>query len=343
MQQNSVPTTTNRIFSWGFIGLGNITNQFVRDLLLVPEARPLAAASRDLAKAVSFAKQYGIERAYGSYQALLDDPDVEIVYIGTPHTSHAELSIAAMRKGKHVLCEKPLAVNEEQVWSMVQVAKSEKRFMMEALWSRFNPSIRRCLELVAEGAIGEVNYVAADFTFFRRDPDDSRMLNASLAGGSLLDMGVYPIFLAYALFGYPENIFATGLLHRTGVDLQMAATMQFGSGIAQIYSGFVSQSDMTARIYGTDGRIYIHPYWHEAQGYTMIQGNDGQYRTSEIIKPTRGKGFTGEIEACHLGLRQNLIEHPDWTHINSIELIRIADEIRAQMGVRYPFETGHGK
>ncbi|MFK7905499.1 MAG: Gfo/Idh/MocA family protein, partial [Chitinophagales bacterium] len=187
---------------WGIIGLGKIAHSFCQDLQLVDNTAIAAVASRSTAKAEKFAAEYGAAKSYGSYQELFEDPNVDIVYIATPHDSHAEWSIAAMNAKKHVLCEKPLGVNQSQVKAMVEVAQQNSVFFMEALWSKFNPTIKTCIELAKSGtAIGEVNYVNADFTFSRNDADDSRMLNMELAGGSLLDMGIYPVFLAYSIFG----------------------------------------------------------------------------------------------------------------------------------------------
>jgi len=291
--------------NWGIIGLGNIAHLFVQDLLLVKEASIGAVASRNQSKANRFAEKYKVAKAYGNYQALLKDPDIDIIYIATP---------------------------------MIAVAQEEGRFLMEAFWAKFNPSIKKVLALIDKGVIGAVNYVNADFTFYREDPDDSRMLNMDLAGGSLLDMGVYPLFLAYSIFGNPEQILATGRFHQTGADIQTAAILKFKNGIANMMSGFVSQSDMVAKIYGTKGRIYLHPYWHETQGFTLIEGNDGNTKTTKMHYPTKGKGFTYEIEECMQCIQQGKLESPNWTHQNSVDLIGITDEIRRQAGLTYPFE-----
>ena len=239
---------------------------------------------------------------------------------------------------KHVLCEKPLAVNRHQVQSIIDASKKHNVFMMEAFWSRFNPTIQAAMDHVSNKDIGEVNYINADFTFFRDDPDDSRMLSMELAGGSLLDMGVYPVFLAYLIFGKPQQVLATGRFHTTGFDLQMAAILKYENGIANIMSGFKSQSDMVAKIYGTNGRIFIHPIWHETKGYTLIQGNGGDLKTQTFSLPTNGKGFTYEIEECRKCIIQNKIESDLWSHQNSLDLIEITDTIRRQMGLKYPFE-----
>ena len=331
--------TTHKTLRWGIIGLGNIAHQFAKDLLLLDNCQLVAVASRNLDKAKSFATLYKVTTAYGNYTSLLEDKSVDIVYIATPHNSHLEWAVSALNQGKHVLCEKPLAVNAPQVMQIAEAAKREGLFLMEAFWSRFNPSIVKVLELVKNGAIGEVNYLNADFTFFRDDPKDSRMLNMDLAGGSLLDMGVYPCFLAYMLLGKPRQILASAIFHTTGADLQTAAILKFPSGIANIYSGFKSQSDMSAKIYGTKGRIYIDPIWHETQGFTLIKGNDGNYHEEHYNFPTLGKGFTYEIQECVACIQAGKTESEKWSLQHSLDLISITDEIRRQIGLVYPFES----
>jgi predicted dehydrogenase len=322
---------------WGIIGPGKIAHKFVADLQLLEGTEVCAVASRSSERAAEFAKQYGIIQSYGSYTELMADPYVDIIYIATPHDSHAALSIEAMHAGKHILCEKPLGVNAHQVQEMINASQQNQVFLMEAFWSRFNPTMREILSKIKANEIGEVNYLSADFTFFRNDPDDSRMLNMDLAGGSLLDMGVYPVFLAYVVMGMPEEIRAAGRFHSTGADLQTAAILEYKSGIAQLMSGFISQSDMAAKICGTEGTIIIDPVWHESEGYQIFR----PYEQNEAVHfslPKKGKGYTYEIEECIRCIQAGQIESTLWSHQNSLDLIRIVDEIRAQINLRYPFE-----
>ena len=320
---------------WGIVDLGNIAHQFVQDLQLLPNHIITAVASRSIDKAAAFAKQYQVDKYHASYQAIFEEEAVDIIYIATPHNSHELLSIQAMEAGKHVLCEKPLAVNRQQVSNMIAVAQKQKVFLMEAFWSRFNPSIQEVLQHVRNGKIGAINYINADFTFYRDDPDDSRMLNMDLAGGSLLDMGVYPVFLAYCIFGKPEQVLATARKHRTGADLQTAMILKYPNGIANLMSGFQSESDMVAKIYGTEGQIFIDHIWHEASGYRIKKSKN----TQNFIRPPLGKGFTYEIEECHKCILANQLESKLWSHQNSLDLISITDEIRRQCGLIYPFEN----
>ena len=322
--------------NWGIVGLGNIAHQFAQDLLMVEDASLTAVASRTKVKAESFAKKYDAKIALANYTELFNHPEIDIVYIATPHNSHKELAIEAMVAGKHILCEKPLAVNQVQAEAMIKTAQNTGVFFMEAFWSRFNPSIQEIFTRIQNGDIGTVNYINADFTFYRNDSDDSRMLNPSLAGGSLLDMGVYPVFLAYLILGKPQLIHAVGHLHHTGVDLQTAATFQYRGALAQMMSGFLSQSDMKARICGTKGSIFIDPIWHETQAYTFF---DNHTRTTQKINlPTKGKGFTYEIEECIQCIQRGEQQSKLWSWQNSLDLLSITDEIRRQINLKYPFE-----
>jgi len=320
--------------NWGILGPGKISKSFANDLSLVEGSELVAVASRSLERAETFAQAYQVEKAYGDYDSLINDPKVDIIYIATPHNSHMKYAVKAMEAGKHVLCEKPLGVNKLQVEEMIKASQAHRVFLMEALWSRFNPSIVEVLEKIQEGLIGEVNYINVDFSVYREFAPESRMLNMDLAGGSLLDMGVYPIFLAYIILGYPDQILSTALFHETGADTQTSAILKYEGGVANILSGFNSQSDMVAKIHGTKGRILLDSRWHEAQGYQLVK----EHEIVEQKLPTKGRGYTYEIMECMSCISSGVLESPKWSHKNSLDLISITDEIRGQIGLRYPFE-----
>lgn len=319
---------------WGITGLGGIAHKFVNDLALVESSKLYAVASRSNEKAKAFAKQYKAEKAYGNYEDLLKDEAVDIVYIATPHSSHKNLSIKALQAGKHVLCEKPLAVNHNQVEAMIATAKKENRFLMEALWSKFNPNIQAVLRLIKDGVIGEISHINADFCFLRAEDPKHRLFNMELAGGALLDVGVYPVFLAYSILGIPKAIAATANFANTGVDMQTAAIFNYPKATANIMCGLRSDSDMVAKIYGTKGSIFIDARWHEAQSFQLIK--NGVVETKSHL--TKGKGFTYEIEECVKCIRSNNLESEVWSHQNSLDLISLTDQIREQVGLKYPFE-----
>ncbi len=322
--------------NWGIVGLGNIANSFARDLALVKDATLSAVASRNTEKAHEFAAEYGVQKSFGSYGELFDFSEIDVVYIATPHTSHAELAIQAMNAGKHVLCEKPMGVNAAEVEQMVSASVENKVFLMEALWSRFNPSIQKAKWLIDSNAIGPVRYLHADFSFYALDrKEDGRLLNPELAGGSILDIGIYPIFLAYLLLGYPEEIAAFSNFHSTGVEIQSALSFRYREAMAILYSGLNSKSAMKAEISGTGGAIYLHPRWHETQGLTL----EKEGTVKEFKLPTTGKGYSHEIEEVHRCLRAGLYQSELWSHTHSLELIRIMDEVRRQCGISFPFEN----
>jgi len=319
---------------WGIIGLGGIAHKFAKDLALVKGNQLYAVASRSMEKAKSFAEKYQAEKAYGNYEDLFKDDGLDIVYIATPHNMHKNLSILALQAGKHVLCEKPLAINRKQVEAIITTAQKEKLFVMEAFWSKFNPSIQAVLKLIQSGAIGEVNYVNADFCFLREEDPSHRLFNMELAGGALLDVGVYPIFLAYSILGLPNTIAAVSNFASTGADMQTAITFKYPKAMANLMCGVRSHSDMVAKIYGTKGSIFIDARWHEAQGFKIIR--DGEVEIKSY--PTNGKGFTYEIEECLKCIRSNQLESEQWSHQNSLDLVSLTDQIREQVGLRYPFE-----
>ncbi|HMB62732.1 MAG TPA: Gfo/Idh/MocA family oxidoreductase [Eudoraea sp.] len=320
---------------WGIVGLGNIAHSFARDLKLVPDARLVAVASRSLSKAEEFGSQFGSVYHFGSYQELFDCPEVDVVYIAVPHTLHAQLTMMAIHKGKHVLCEKPMGINSAQVEKMVAAAKANKVFLMEALWSRFNPCLRKVKQLVDDGAIGALGYLQADFAFYALDrSEEGRILNPALAGGSLLDIGIYPIFLAYLMLGNPEKIKAVSRFHKTGAEIQTSMIFEYPRAHAMLYSGFTCRSEMKAEISGSHGSIYLHPRWHETQGYSIEKEGNIQ----QVDVPKTGKGYAHEIDEVHACLRAGNIESELWSLNNSMDLIRIMDAIRRQTGIVFPGE-----
>lgn len=320
---------------WGIVGLGRIAKLFAEDLALVHNAELTAVASTDNDRARAFAEVFKAKKSYGSYEELFSDPEVDIVYVATFHHTHWPVSIAAMDAGKHVLCEKPIAINKVEAAAMIEASERNKVFFMEAFWSRFNPTIRSVKSMVEEGTIGQLRYLNAEFSFYKLDDDvNSRSLNVGLGGGSLLDMGVYPIFLSYLLFGKPNEILARSQFFNTGAEIQTSMIFQYKDAQAVLYSGFANNTNMRAKIGGEAGEIFIEPIWHETQGFTLKK--DGWEKYHHL--PTLGKGFTHEIMECHTCIEQNLEQSPFWSHENSYELIEIVDEVRQQAGITFDFE-----
>lgn len=320
---------------WGIVGPGHIAHSFAKDLHLFEDGELTAVASRSLDRANEFANEYGAEHRFGSYQELFESDVVDVLYIATPHTSHCKLTVEAMNHGKHVLCEKPMGVNADEVKMMIAAAKKNQVFLMEALWSRFNPSIVKVKQLIEEGIIGEVAYLNANFGFYALDRDEEgRVLNPDLAGGSLLDIGIYPIFLAYLILGKPENIEAASLFYKTGVEVQTSMIFEYSNAQAILCSGLRSKINMRAEISGSKGSVFLHERWHEAQGYSLdIDGVEERFAL-----PTKGKGYSHEIEEVHDCLRNGRLESKKWSLQNSLNLVNLLDEVRSITGTTFPFE-----
>lgn len=327
----------NTTFRWGFVGLGRIAHAFAADLALFDNAELVAVGSRSKDNAEVFAAAHGARHAFGSYEDVLSHPDVDIVYVATPHHLHAELSIAALQQGKHVLCEKPVAMNASEASSIMAAAKETDRFFMEALWSRFNPVISEVIDRVRRGDIGRVRHIQADFSFVVPATAGSRTHDPLQGGGSLLDMGIYPLFLAYAILGKPSSIVASMIKHQTGVDEQMAVLLSYEHTLASAYSGFASQSNMQATISGESGRFVIHPVWHEADSYSMLE--HAKWEGNRIRRERIGRGLYYEIKACHDSIGAGLRESPVWTHEDSLNLMDIMDQARRAVGLSYPTES----
>ena len=320
---------------WGIAGPGGIARKFADDMQLVEGCRLVAVGSRNLERAKSFAEDYGAELAFGSYEELFECKEVDVIYIATPHTSHAELSMLAMEKGKNVLCEKPFGINSGDVRRMIDLANEKGVFLMEALWSRFNPTVRAVKERIEDGEIGNVRYLHADFAFYALDKsEDGRLLNPDLAGGSILDIGIYPIFLAYLILGKPEKIYSTSNFYKTGVEIQTSMIFSYPDAQAILYSGLNSKSEMKAEISGEKGSLFMKPRWHETEGFLLERDEE----ISDFELPTPGNGYTFEIEEVNECLRSGKLQSDAWSHRNSLDLMEIMDEIRRQGKVEFPFE-----
>ena len=320
---------------WGILGCGNIANKFTSDLALVEEAEIYAVTSRNKEKAENFKQKHKAKIAYDSYDQFLKDDNIDIVYIATPHSSHTEWSIKAMLSKKHVLCEKPLALNKLEANKIIETSRKTNRFFMEALWTRFNPTLIEIINIIKKGEIGEIKYMNVDFSFKSDKPMNSRVLDLELGGGALLDIGIYPAFLAYSILGIPNEILAKSIFHEiTKCDMQTSFIFNYKKAQAVLYCSFESNSNKIASISGTKGEIYLHNSWHVAPGYTLVK--NGKEQVFEL--PVKGIGFTYEVEECHKCLNQNKIESQLWSHQNSLDLISLLDQIRKEVGLTYPQE-----
>lgn len=321
---------------WGILAPGRISQKFAAALADAAGARLTAVGSRDAGRAGAFAAAHGIPatHAHGSYEALAADPEVDAVYIGSPHSGHCEHTLLCLAHGKHVLCEKPLAVNAAQGERMVAAARASGLLLMEAVWTRFLPSLARARELVAGGAIGEVRLVQADFGFRAPFDPHSRLFAPELAGGALLDLGIYPLTLASLFCGPPVAIHATANLGPTGVDEETAIVLRHARGeLATLSCSLRSDTPREAHIIGTAGRLRLLFPWWAGTGLAVQRGGGGE---KLLDLPSRGGGYAHEAEAFMDLLRAGRTE-PDVMPLNeSLSILRTMDTIRAQCGVRYP-------
>lgn len=323
--------TSKRIFNWGVIGPGKIAHKFVQDLLTLPNARLHAVASRSLDRAQEFADKYHAPHAYGSYEELVDCVDLDVVYIATPHSEHYKNTCLLLNNKIPVLCEKPMGINQQEVQQMVTAARHQETYLMEALWTRFLPAIRKVIALIEEGRIGEVLTLKADFGFRADFDPKSRLFDPALAGGALLDIGIYPAFLATILLGKPNRIKAMAHLGSTGVDEANAILLEYSSGkMAILSSTILHESSTVAEIYGTKGKIIIPGRWHEAKTFSITDVN-GEEETFVFDYPQRG--YQAEAAAVMEDLTENKQENNLWSLYNSLDLSTLLDQIKAAFSI----------
>jgi predicted dehydrogenase len=320
------------VIRWGIIGLGAIASKFASDLVHVPDARLVAVASRALDKAAAFAAEFHAARAYGSYAELVADPDVDAIYIATPHPMHRQDALLCLGAGKAVLCEKPIAVNHGELEQIVASARRAQVFLMEAMWTRFLPTMLKVQDWISQGLIGEPRLLSADFGFRCAYDPTSRLLDPALGGGALLDVGVYTVALAHQIFGAPTRIAGLASIGETGVDEQSAFVFSHAHGALSVLSCAVrTATPQEARIDGTEGRIVIPEFWKAASA-TLTAGT----RTETVRIPVPGHGYQHEAIEVGRCLREHLRESPRMTHAESLGIMRTMDELRRQWGLRYP-------
>lgn len=324
----------SRIINWGIIGPGKIANRLATAFGKHPSAKLYAVASRDISKAKSFAAQYNISNVYDSYEKLTDDPNVDVIYVATPHTFHHEQTLLCLNKKKPVLCEKPLTLNHHLAKEMVAAARKNKTFLMEAMWTRFFPATHKMLEIIRSGKIGDVKYMRADFGFKAPYDEQSRVFNIKLGGGAMLDVGVYPLFLSLLVFGRPEKITSLAQLSKTGADETTNALLHYKSGaLTSILSSVVMDTPKTAEFFGTEGRLTMHTPWHKAMDLT-VRLNDGSEENFSF--PYEGNGFEFQIAHVTDCLLNNKTESDLMPLDFSLMMAEVSDEIRKQCGIKYP-------
>lgn len=319
---------------WGIISTGHISNKFANALKILPDAELLAVASRTKEKASAFAKKHDIPKAYASYAELANDPDIDVVYIGTPHTFHLENSAMCMRKGKAVLCEKALTINAEEAKEMVRIAREENVFLMEAMIPRHIPLLKKVLKWIKEGRIGEVRMLKASRCAHGIFPKGARQLNPELGGGSLLDVGVYVISFASMIFNKPP-VEVAGLSHigDLGSDEQGVAILKYDQGeIADLSFALRTNAVDEAYILGTKGYIKIDDLFAVPTKATLVVS---QKEVDIIEEPIIGNALNYEAEEVMRCLKEGLKESPFMPLDESIQIMEIMDQIRKPWGLKY--------
>jgi predicted dehydrogenase len=327
----------DRPIRWGIIGTGQIAKHFARGLQVIPDAELLAVGSRAIDTANTFGDAFEVPRRYGSYAELVADPDVDVVYVSTPHQDHRSSTLLCLEAGKPVLCEKPFAINVAEAREMVETARARGLFLMEAMWTRYRPTMVKVRELLESGAIGEPRFLSANIGWKSSFDPESRLFNPDLGGGALLDGGVYPVSFASMVLGPPSAIASVASLGETGVDEQEAIALAYPSGAVASLGVTIQASPISiGLILGTTGRIEIHHDWHRPEGltYTPYGGEPQRFDYPQ----TEGNGYQYEAIEVARCLREGMLESPVMPLDESLQIMATMDTLRAQWGVRYPME-----
>jgi len=321
---------------WGILSTGWIANKFARGLSVLPDAEIVAVGSRAQATADAFGDQFDVPHRHASYAALAADPDVDVVYIGTPHPFHKENSLLCLQAGKAVLCEKPFTINAGEAEEVIALAREKGLFLMEALWSRYIPVIVRLREMLAEGAIGEVRALTADLGFRREVDPQSRLFDPELGGGALLDVGIYPISFASMVLGTPSRIASMATMGQTGVDELAGIVFGYDEGqLAILHTALQTNTAIEATVMGTRGQMRVHSPWYYGTTLTL---SVEEHENEVISLPYEGNGYNFEAAEVMRCLREGKRESDVMPLNETLAIMQTLDAIRAQWGFKYPME-----
>ncbi len=319
---------------WGFLGTGWVAGMFARDLLEHGFALH-AVGSRSQVTADRFAAEFGVARAHPSYQALVDDPEIDIVYVATPHPFHAENALMALAAGKHVLVEKPFTLDAAEAHEVTELAAEKGLLVLEAMWTRFLPHMRRIAEIIRAGTIGELRSLVVDHTQLLSDDPEHRLNSLQLGGGALLDLGVYPISFASQLFGTPQHIVADASFRATGVDAQVATIFRYAGGqLATTYSASNTEGPNRAAILGDAGRIEIDEVWYEPATFRVYSASHELLETYTSSVVGRGMHYQA-VEAEQL-IRAGHTDSLIMPQAETVAIMQTIDRVRKQIGLHYP-------
>jgi predicted dehydrogenase len=322
---------TDRI-RWGILSTGFIAATFAEDLRRLPDAELAAVGSRSTEAAERFAATHGAARAHGSWQALVEDPEVDAIYVATPHSAHHEAAMLALRAGKATLCEKPLTLSVADAEELAETARAGGVFLMEAMWMRCIPAIRRMIELVRDGAIGDPVSVHCDFGLQGPFPETSRLRDRRLGGGALYDLGIYPITFAHLFLGAPAGVQAWARMSAGGVDENTGMLFGYdGGAVAALTCSILGDSAQTGTVTGTLGRMEVRRGFFHPQEFTLWRGEEAE----EIRLPFEGRGYQFEAAEVHRCLREGLTESPLVPVAETLDILRVLAEISGIIGLDY--------
>jgi predicted dehydrogenase len=326
----------NKKIKWGIIGLGKIANKFAEDLELSSHSELYAVASRNGEKAKNFSEKYNAIKFYDSYEELADDAEIDVIYIATPNTFHFENTMMCLKKGKGVLCEKPMGINSREVEAMVREAELRNLFLMEGIWTRFIPATKKLLEILYNKTIGDTLFIRADFGFKADSNREGRIYNKKLGGGSLLDIGIYPIYLSLLALGIPIEIKTMARMTDTDVDGYCSMLFDYENGAKAILESTIEADTPTeAYIYGSKGSLKLHSRFHHSEKITIFQNEE----TSVLNVKFKGNGYIHEIEEVNKCLLNGEIESSKLPLKTSVNLITLIDRVKAEIGLEYDTKT----
>ncbi|MFL4903734.1 Gfo/Idh/MocA family protein [Streptomyces sp. MMS24-I2-30] len=325
---------------WGILATGGIAASFAAALVDLPDAEIVAVASRTEESARAFAERFGIPRAYGDWESLARDEDIDVVYVATPHAAHRAAAGLCLAAGRNVLCEKAFTLNAHEAGELVALAREHGRFLMEAMWMYCNPLVRRLKALVDDGAIGDVRTVHADFGLSGPFPPAHRLRDPAQGGGALLDLGVYPVSFAHLLLGEPTALDARAVLSPEGVDLQTGALLSWdGGALASVHCSIVGGTAVAASVTGSQGRIDIPDGFFNPERFVLHRA--GRDPEEFVLDAADGPRNTLRHEAAEVmrALRAGERESPLVPLSGTLAVMRTLDTVRERVGVRYPGEA----
>lgn len=324
-----------KTFNWAILGCGKIARKFSSDLKLLPNAKLYATASRNLKKSQDFAAEFGFEKAYGSYNEMLEDESVDVVYIATPHSFHHRQTLMCLEKKKAVLCEKAFAINKNEAQEMINAARKNNTFLMEAFWTMFQPSFNQAMEILKSGDLGKLKVVRSEFAFNAPNDPGKRLYNVELGGGSLLDIGIYPVFAALSSLGKPDIIKSFADFATTGSEESISIIFKYKNGeMANLTSSFSSFSPAQTEYWCESGYLVLHPRWFTPTDITVFKKDEEVKR----IKSAHSQGWGYQYEAAHVMecLDEGKIESNRMTWQMSLDLMETLDRIRIDAGIYFP-------